>query len=438
MRILKFLSRFFICILCIGTLCTPSYAETNLPFGDVGDYGNWLIEDNMETIRNNISEDAEKFQENFQNEYRSPHFIPVEIKIGLMFVKALSAIDYVLQISLIDFTIKFLFTMYAFWIALEAYKMMRDSTDYKQVIYDVLKKGIIIAIWVMVLNYGPAKLFMILMTPILNLSTAFSDFILNSVAQTYNINIGGNTCEAIHDFVIENGTTLIADNGTVKLSLDSDTVASIMCLPGRLSTYFYHATGAAFGWFKWGFGLGHPTSAIIIGAVSIVIFVKCIFKYAFMTLGVVADLFLRLLMLPFTALAEALPSNSEKSYIGKIFNGFLSIFNTKKLSDVFYTFLNAAIYFISLAIVITICASLLSYIIPNDSGLYQYNTQSAMVTLLCGCLVLYLANKTDELAKRIGGSIDNSLGETLKNDAKTLWKDTKDLTGKIVKDWIKK
>jgi hypothetical protein len=157
-----------------------------------------------------------------------------------------------------------------------------------------------------------------------------------------------------------------------------------------------------------------------------------------MTLGVVADLFLTLLMLPFTALAEAMPSSSEKNYAGQIFNGFLSVFNTKKLSDVISVFINAAIYFVSLAIIIAICASLLSYIVPLTSGNSEYALQSAMVTLLCGCLVLYLAGRTDELAKKVGGSVNNSFGQTLQNDAKTLWGNTKNVAGKIFGDWLKK
>jgi hypothetical protein len=209
-----------------------------------------------------------------------------------------------------------------------------------------------------------------------------------------------------------------------------------MCLPGRLSIYFYHATGAAFKWFAWGFG--HSATAIAMGAICVVIFIKCILKYAFMTLGVVADLFLTLLMLPFTALAESLPSTSEKSYAGQILSGFLSIFNTKKLSEVISVFINAAIYFVSLAIIIAICAGLLDYIIPNTTDTSKYALDTAMITILCGCLILHLADKADDLAKRIGGSIDNSFGNELKNSTKTLWNNTKNVAGKIYKDWVKR
>ena len=114
----------------------------------------------------------------------------------------------------------------------------------------------------------------------------------------------------------------------------------------------------------------------------------------------------------------------------------MKIFNTKKLSDVISVFINTAVYFVSLSIVISICAALLTHIIsvsPNN----VYSINSAMPTVLCGCLALYLAGKSDEYAKKIGGSIDNSFGEQLKNDTKTIWNNTKSFAGKLVKSWAK-
>ena len=435
MRILKFLSRFLICMLCVCSLCTTSFAAGNVPYGDVGDYGDWMTSDNMDSFKTETSHDLEIFQEGFQQtNLQSTSFVPIEAKLSLSFMKALSAIDKVLQSSLVRFTIIFLFIMYAFWIALESYKMMRDTTDYKTLLYDIFKKGLIIAIWVFVLDYGPAKIFTILVSPILALGTYISDFILSAVAGTYDVNIP-DTCGAIRDYVNNNVATTIASGEKVKLLIEPDAAANIICLPGRMSVYFYQATKAAWHWMINGFF--HNTSALIMGAICVVIFVKCIFKYIFMTLGVVADLFLTLLMLPFTALAESMPSTSEKNYAGQIFSGFLKVFHTKKLSEVIIVFINAAIYFVSLAIVIALCAALLTNII-DLSNTPEYSTGRAMVTILCGCLVLYLAGKTEDLAKQIGGSIDNSFGEEVKASGKTLWGDTKRIAGYIYKDWLKK
>ena len=61
-----------------------------------------------------------------------------------------------------------------------------------------------------------------------------------------------------------------------------------------------------------------------------------------------------------------------------------------------------------------------------------------MTTILCGALVFYLASKTDELVKSIGGEIDNSFGKQLQGDTKTLWGNIKSVSVKIYNAWAKK
>lgn len=425
MQIIKKFFRLLICIICIGTLFASSYAADNLPNGEVGEYGNWVNKTNIEAFNQNLSKDAIAYQNQFQSYISTSDFVPVEAKVGLVFMKALSAIDYVLQTSLVRFTIVFLIIAYMFWIGLEAYKMIRESTNYKTVFFDIFKKGFIIAIWLLVLNYGPAKIFGIIISPILGVGIYLSNFILNTIADTYHINIP-DTCATIHQYVDANAGQLL---------VDSDTAANIMCLPARLSVYFYHAVGEALQWVLYGFK--HSIVAILVGIYCVFIFIKCILKYAFMTLGIVADLFLRLLMLPFTALAEAMPSSSEKNIAGQVFNGFLKMFNTQKLSDIINAFINTAVYFVSLSVVIGICAALLTNIISvNANG--TYNVSSAMTTLLCGVIIAYLANKTDEFAKKLGGSIDNSFGKQLEDTTKTLFNSVKNTGSKVFKAISKK
>ena len=199
-------------------------------------------------------------------------------------------------------------------------------------------KGMIVAEWLIVLDYGPAEIFSILITPIISLGVYLSDFILDAVAQTYNVNIP-DTCAVINQYVTANASE--------KLLITPDAAANIMCLPARFSVYFYHATSAAFDWIVDGFK-NINLAEIFVGITCAVMFIGCIFKYAFMTLGIVADLFLTLLMLPFTAIPESMPSTKETNYVGQIFTGLLSVFKTKKLSEVISTFINAAIYFVSL------------------------------------------------------------------------------------------
>ena len=422
MQIKKIFKQFLISILCVFCIYGSSYAAGNAPLGDIGEYGAWINPDNMEKYSETLSTDITQFQDKFEQTVNAPGFVPIEVRLGLTLMKSLYAIDDILQISLVRFTIIFLLFMYAFWIGLESYKLIRDSGDYKKALYEIFKKGFIIAVWIIILEYGPAKIFTLMVGPIISIGTYFSDTVLNATAQKFNVNIP-DTCATIHQFVDANSGG--------KLLIDANTAADIMCLPGRLSTFFYHATSVGFKWLI--HGVTHSITEIIIGGVSIYVFIKCIFKYAFMTLGVVTDLFLTLLMLPFTAIAESMPESKESNYIGQVFSGFLKIFNTKKVSDVVATFINAAIFFVSLSIIIAICAILLSN--TDDSA---YSLPSGIAALLKGCFVLYLGTKIEEYAKKLGGKIDNSFGNKLQSDTKTLIKDAQKFGSAVFKDWVKK
>ena len=423
MRIFKLFLRFIICILCICCLCRVSVAEINLPDvvkETIAEQTDQLKTEAIQIFSTNISNDIEHFKPNMDLNPKT--FVPIEAKIGLMFMKALSVFDGILQISLVRFMITFLLFMYAFWVGLEAYKLIHTSGDYKTVLYNIFKQGITIGIWIIVLNYGPAKIFSMLVSPILGLGTYLSDFLLGTVAETYKVNIP-DTCAAIQNYV--------NTNTSLDLIIDSDTAANIMCLPSRMSVYFYHATATGFRWIK--DGIGNSITMVIVGILSIIIFVKCIFKYAFMTLGIVADLFLKLLLLPFTALAESMPATKEDHFFAKVFSGLRSVFDTAKLSSVISVFINTAIYFVSLSIVISICALLLTNIISFGTA-SEYTLGGAITTLITGCLVLYLVGQLDNLIKNIGGSIDNSFGKQLMDDAKLLWNGAKNLSMKIFKN----
>lgn len=445
MRIVKLLSRFIICILCVFCI-RGVYGEELLPADQDSipeqivdqeitseqeqnseqptEQKNWLDTNDITTFNQNISKDFDKFEPKI--DLNPDTFVPIEAKLGLMLMKALSVIDTVLQMSLVQFAVIFLLFMYIFWVGMEAYKLIRDSGDYKTALYNIFKQGITIVIWIVILNYGPIKIFSMIVSPILALGTYLSDFILGAVAETYKVNIP-DTCAAIHNYVN-------ADK-SLNLLVDADTAANIMCLPSRISIYFYHATATGFQWIK--YGLGHSITMIVVGIVSIVIFVKCIFKYAFMALGIATSLFLTLMMLPFTALAESMPSNSEKNIAGQVFNGLLKVFNTQKLTSVLFVFVNAAVYFVSLSIVIAICAALLANIISLDSN-GGYSVGSVITTILGGYLVLYFANQTDSLAKKIGGNVDNTYTQKFQDAAKIVWGNAKNLATKLAQTWIKK
>ena len=153
------------------------------------------------------------------------------------------------------------------------------------------------------------------------------------------------------------------------------------------------------------------------------------------------DLFLGVMMLPFTALAETISPTSYKGLAGNIFNGFIKLFNVGpvKLDAQINRFINAAIYFVALSIVIAVCAGLLYGIIGTNMAtqIPTLENDGFIPALLTGLLVAYLANKADEIAKKIGGNdkpIDASFGTKFGEDVKRLADDTI----ATAKGWAKK
>ena len=165
MRIVKLLSRFIICILCVFCI-SGVYGEENLPTEQDSipeqivaqeiiseqeqnseqptEQKKWLDTNDITTFNKNISNDFDKFEPKI--DLNPDTFVPIEAKLGLMLMKALSVIDTVLQMSLVQFAIIFLLFMYIFWVGLEAYKLIRDSGDYKTALYNIFKQGLTIVI----------------------------------------------------------------------------------------------------------------------------------------------------------------------------------------------------------------------------------------------------------------------------------------------------
>ena len=145
-----------------------------------------------------------------------------------------------------------------------------------------------------------------------------------------------------------------------------------------------------------------------------------------MGLGVIADLFLGVMMLPFTAINETVGKTSFKGLAGDMFNGFLNIFSTESLQKQIDRLVNAAIYFVSLAIVIAFCAALLSSVVTLDlNALPTIDNTGFWMTALVAGLTLHFANKAADIAKDLGGSIDKSMGDAAQKDVEGLYKSTK-------------
>lgn len=439
----------FIALCClIFALSGNALAASNMPTGDVGNFGVWATDHNRDLFVNNLTDDITAFQSEFQNKILVKDYVPIEARVGRAFIGGMSMISNVLERSLVRFVTIFLITMFAFWIALEAYHMMKETQKSRELVEEIIKKGLLITIWIFIIEQGPAQLFMWIMGPIITIGTYLSDLILNSVTSTVGVSLP-DTCNAIHNYV--------ANSHSQFAIMSSDQVANLLCLPTRLSGFFYTAVAAGWKWML--AGIGTSAFTFITGAVFVVIFIYNIWKFALMSLSVIADLFLGVMMLPFTAIAQTFGGKSStntpfgvaidafgtggngktnyKGYAGEIFNGFLDLFALKNFSldSQIKKFINAMIYFVSLSIVIALCAAILSGVVDANLAATVPTLQNDdfMTTLIVGCLVAYLAAKAGDIAKKIGGNIDEGFGKKVNDDLKKIWGNTT----KTAKDWWK-
>ena len=377
--------------------------------GDIGDHGTWITEHNAAAFTENLNHDMNAFGK-FLSAGTSHEYVPVEARVGLAFMGAMSLIGDILESSLVRFMILFIIAAFAFWILFDTYQMMRDGQKAMELVDDIIKKAVLITVWIMVLNVGPAKLFVVLVEPIVAFGTYMADLILNAVTGVAGIRLP-DTCGAIHEYV--------ANNAGDGLILNADAAANLMCLPTRLSGFFYAVVQIGWKWMV--AGIGTSVVSFVAGGALIGIFVCNIWSIALMGFGVIADLFLAIFMLPFTAVAETVSKTKYKGIAGDMFNGFLGIFKSEKFTTQVTRFINAAIYFVSMAIVIAVTAALLGGIVTIDaSGTPTLATDDYLVLLLGGLLVNYLMRNADKTARDIGGKIENTVGKQVGDTIKTL------------------
>lgn len=414
MLLKKIFSKIMVCMLGALLLMPTAFGAGNTPTGtgDIGDNGVWATEHNLQTFTTTVSNDIEFFQSGFQKQLVSD-YVPIEAKIGLAFMNAMTFIGRILDSSLVRFATIFIAIAFLFWMGFESYQMITGAAEVKKTIIGIIKKGFTISIWVFVIEYGAAQTFMLVAGPIITVGTYMSDMILNAVAGAAGTSLP-DTCGAIRAYA----SSHISPDAIV----DATAAADLMCVPTRLSGFFYTAVAAGWKWML--AGIGHSMFTFIMGLIFVVVFLINIWKFALMALGVIADLFLAIFMLPFTAIAETVGKTSYKGIAGTIFNGFLGLFKTENLTTQINRFINATIYFVSLSIVVAVCFAILSTGITVDlaSAVPSIDNDGFMVTLIIGCLVAYLADKALQIAKDLGGSADDSLGQQFGKDITKLAK----------------
>ncbi len=418
----RFLSVFAICMVMFSsgaglasTLNLDGGGDTSLVgegFSDIIPETNWATPKNRKDLIDNMSNDFTKFAPNTVQ--LVDDYVPMEAKIGIAMMNGLTRMGEILDMSLMRFAIIFIFIAYAFWLMMETYKMMTEGKGGAMELGTAaVKKLLMISLWFMVLDFGAAKLFMWVMGPIVGVGTYLADFILNAVTGAAGVKLP-DTCAAIHQYTIANTPQ--------NMLIDATAAADLMCVPSRMSGFFQTAIAAGWQWMR--AGIGNSALTFVTGLVFVILFFFNAWKFAIMAFGIIADLFLGILMLPFTAISECVSKTSYKGTAGNIYNAFAGMFTVESLDAQISRFVNASLYFVSLSIVIGLCTALLSATIDTNiaSAVPTIETAGFITTLLTGCLVLYLAMQTDKLVGDLGGKVNTAIGDQINKDINGLWK----------------
>ncbi len=400
-----------LCLMLFAVFIGVAHAENNIPNnGDIGNYGVWATEHNRELLIGNISQDIKSFQPIVKNR------VPVEARIGKSLITALNRVGEALQRSLFDFVRILLIALFAFWLGFEAYNLIQSKGDAKKLALDIAKKTMLISVWIWVLSNNPGQIFMTIFGPIISAGSYASDIIMNSIVNASGISLP-DTCGAIREFMGPDRYT-----------------ADLLCMPTRLSGFFYTCVAAGFKWMA--AGIGTSALTLVAGAVFVVIFSINIWKFALLALSVITDLFLAIILLPFTAIQECFGKGTNlKGVAADIFKAFAGIFKSTSLNEQIMRFIKAVIYFIVLAVMAAMGAALLGGVVSTDllSATPSVQSDSFMSVLIVGCLVAYLVSKASKLAEDLGGKIDESFSKQVQGDIKKVWDGTK----KQVADWRK-
>lgn len=403
----NFLGKIMIALVAIF-IALPCFAV-----GDVGDYGSWATKPNRELVTASIVQDLNKFGPTATTV--SDSYVPLDAKLGLAFMGGMTTIINAVGTPLVHFAILFMLIAYAFWVAFEAYNLIGSGGDAKKAVRDILIKGIWISVWLVALQFGLDKAFAMIMMPVVYIGNVIANIILTAVTSVAGFSVP-DTCEAIRQYA--------ATNAPSNMTITADSAASLLCIPSQMSSFF--VTTMEIGW-KWVVSaVGHSLFSAAVGVYITYLSIVCIWKFLVISLGVIADLFLGVMLLPFTAIAETTAKTKYKGVAGDLFNSFLNIFKAEDLKTQINRVVTAALYFVCLAVALSVSTALLAFIIDPATGKILSTAEltgfaGAMVLILTLLLICYLADKTQKLAEQWGGKIDDSWVQGVVKDVKHLF-----------------
>ena len=408
---------YVLCLICVlGT--QNANAQTNMP--NIGEFGMWNTEENRNALLPVLRGDVEGLDSGFSNRVLMNDFVPIEAKVGRAMIGGFTRVAEIINRSLGGFVSVLLLVLFAFWIMLESHNVATTGGDVRKLAYEIARKGMWIAIWFIILNNNPAQLFMLIASPIIAAGTVISDTILNAVTSAAGISLP-DTCAAIHEYTAAN---------PIKGALISPAAtADMLCIPTRLTGFFWTCVAAGFQWMK--AGIGNSALTFFAGAIFVVMFLRNVWLFAVEALGVMASLFLAVMLLPFTAIAECFGGKTNSNDYG-LFSNFFDMLTKMlggqmKLHAQFMTFINAAIYYVALSVVAGIGLALLSIVAGTNFAenvpTVTQNTDFMMI-LIVGALVSHLAKKAGDVTKSLGGVIESEFGKQAGRDISGIFRNT--------------
>jgi len=365
-----------------------------------------LMQPDWSSARGDAAQDIQSFSgslgENFISERTLiPNFVPIEARIGVMFMAALTDVISALYIAVIPFLNVLIIALLMFWFFMETWVMMKSGDgnwlDFgKRVAIRIAKASF----WIWIINNNPGDIFMWLMAPLIAVGTIVANTILNGAANIIGTNLP-DTCAAIHQWLA----------GRDDLLISSSQAADLICLPTRPLGFLYTAVWAGFTWMFSGLLQFNPLM-VIIGLVFVILFIYNIFTFALRAISVIMDLFFILMFLPFTAMREAVGEDTKYEGPGvEVWKAFVGFIKGASFVAQIERFAKVIIYFILLSIVASLSIAILSTV-----NLFEFG--NFFTILVVGCLVAYLLSKatTDKIKQDF--MVDDSFGTELYNQVK--------------------
>ncbi len=362
------------------------------------------------------------------------NYIPVEIRLGSIIIDGFGFINEMLYPFFANLLTTLLIIFLAFWLSGEAYQMINSGKTSLTNGTTIVKKIFLVIIWTAIIQSNPAQVFAYIMGPIIQMGSNITDFIITAMTGMPL----DNTCDNIHRMVQNNTDTSFLQYPL----LSPEAKANILCLTARISKLYTQFIVLGFKWM--GQGLLLQPLTFLIGLTLVIMFIYIGFKFMLETIGIIIDLIIALLLLPFCAIKECFSGGiSYKGLEGipqQLFGSIVSIFSFGDYKGLITKILKSVLYFWILAIIIGICYEMMAYTLnlnPNilDSAtLPSQGDMGFMTILLAGILTCYLIKKAPEYAKTMGGAFDSPTGESLKSETKKLY----DWTKKAITDMMKK